>query len=87
MTYYYDMINDRERKLYSTVTVRGFRTPWRTHNNILITWFIQEHVATRLLRMWYLLRRANGYDYTVNTPTHWLDTYGGNPPENVVPST
>ena len=24
---------------------------------------------------------------TVNSPTKWLDTYGGNPPENVVPST
>ena len=37
--------------------------------------------------MWYLLRRANGYQYIGNTPTHWFNTYEGNPPENVVPST
>ena len=34
-------------------------------------------------RMWYLLRNH----YTIIRSTKRLDTYGGNPPENVVPST
>ena len=27
--------------IYTIVTVRGFGTPWKTHDNILISWFIQ----------------------------------------------
>ena len=40
-----------------------------------------------LVRMWYLLRKTNGYHYTIIRSTKRFDTYGGNPPDNVVPST
>ena len=40
-----------------------------------------------LLRMWHLLRKTNGYHYTIIGSTKRFDTYGGNAPENVVPST
>ena len=61
------------------VTIRGFGTPWRTHNDILIASFIQHTCGEHLLRMWHLLRSANRYDYTINSSTKRLDTYGGNP--------
>ena len=35
------------------------------------------------MRMWHLLRSTNGYYYTINSLTKRLDTYGGNPPENM----
>ena len=32
------------------------------------------------------IRKTNGYHYTIIRSTKRFDTYGGNPPENVVPS-
>ena len=83
------------------VAIRGFGTPWRTHNNTLIAWFIQLHgwrthpdnvaltyiCGEHLLRMWHLLRKTNGYHYAIIRFTKRFNTYGGNPPENAVPST
>ena len=68
---------------------QGLRKTMKTaqyHFNSVVFLFINicgEH----LLRMWHLLRSTNGYHYTIITSTKWLDTYGSNPPENVVPST
>ena len=40
-----------------------------------------------LPRMWHLLRKTNGYHYTIIRTIKRFDTYEGNPPENVVPYT
>ena len=41
-----------------------------------------------LRRIGYWVKRLSTRDhYTITRSTKWLDTYGGNPPENGVPST
>ena len=67
---------------------QGFRNTmknaqWQFNSTIYAMYISGEH----LLRMWYLLRNTDGYRYTNTRWTKRLDTYEGNPPENVVPST